>query len=87
MYSIAPDHAVGSEALWVSFLARRELADAISILERAGAALIPMLDDSDWQSDGLRALHDLLARLRDDTGVELGHLQVREWELAAGGGA
>lgn len=45
-----------------------------------------MLDDSDWQSDGLRALHDLLARLRDDTGVELGHLQVREWELAAGGG-
>lgn len=86
MYPHAPDHAVGSEALWVWFAACREIADAISILEHAETALIPLVGDADWQSEGLRALHDLLARLRDDTGIEVGRLKMRERELTAGGG-
>ncbi len=43
-----------------------------------------LVDASDWQSEGFRALHERLARLREDCGAEIGHLHVRQWELNAG---
>jgi hypothetical protein len=85
MHSFAPDHALGAGTIWVRLLARTEIGTAISLLEEAGAALVALVDASDWQSEGFRALHELLARMRDDTGVEIGNLRVREWELNAGG--
>jgi hypothetical protein len=85
MYSLAQDHAIDSSALWVWMLTSREIATAISLLEEVGAVLVSLVDDSNWQSEGFRALHDLLARLREDTGAEMGTLRVREWELNAGG--
>lgn len=85
MYTIAPDHALGSETTWVRMLARTEIGAAIALLEDTGAVLVSLVDASDWQSEGFRALHEMLARLRDDTGAEIGHLGVREWELNAGG--
>jgi hypothetical protein len=76
--------AVTTEVPWVRFAAC-EIQTAISTLEDAGAALVGLVSRADWQSDGLRALHGLLARVRDDTGAEVGQLTVRAWELGGGG--
>lgn len=65
-------------------LACREIGEALSTLEEAGATLVSLIDASDWRSAGLRALNELLARVRDDTAVEIGNLEVRRWELAEG---
>lgn len=87
MYSLALTPGVGSGTFWTWMLVSREIGAAISVLEEAGAALVPLVDETDWQSSGLRALHGLLGGLRDGTGAEIGQLRVREWELGAGGGA
>ncbi len=84
MYSFAQDQAGGSSQLCGSSLARHEIGAAISTLEEAGSTLVALVDSSDWQSEGFRALNELLARLRDETAVEIGNLKVREWELGEG---
>lgn len=81
MYSFANILDVGSAHFGDRLLASRELGEAISTLEEAGATLVALADSSDWRSEGFRALNALLERLRDDTGAEIGHLTVREWEL------
>lgn len=85
MYSIAQNPAIASDTSWVWMLTSREIGTAISLLEDAGAVLVSLVDASDWQSEGFRALHERLARLREDCGAEIGHLRVRQWELNAGG--
>lgn len=86
MYSFAHDQSGGSSQAWAQILAHREIGDAISTLQKAGATLVSLVDASDWQSEGFRALNELLARLRDDTGTEIGSLEVRQWELGDGAG-
>lgn len=84
MYSFAHDLSGGSSTAWGQVLACREIGEALSTLEEAGATLVSLIDASDWRSAGLRALNELLARVRDDTAVEIGNLEVRRWELAEG---
>lgn len=84
MYSLAHNHAIASDASWVWMLTSSEIGTAISLLEDVGAVLVSLVDASDWQSEGFRALHERLARLRETCGAEIGHLQVRQWELNAG---
>lgn len=86
MYSLAPDSALGSDTFWTWMRVSGEIRTATSALEEAGAALVGLVDATDWQSEGFRALHELLERSRDAAGVEVGSLRVREWELVAGGG-
>lgn len=86
MYSLANDSALGSDTFWTWMLVSGEIRTAISTLEEAGAALVGLVDATDWQSEGFRALRELLERSRDAAGVEVGNLGVREWELVAGGG-
>ena len=81
MYSFVNILDVGSAHLGDLLLASQEIGEAISTLEESGATLVALTDRSDWQSEGFRALNALLERLRDDTGVEIGHLSVRRWEL------
>ena len=83
MTSLMHDRAVTTDVPWVRFAAC-EIQAAIWTLEDAGAALVGLVSRADWQSEGLRALHALLARLRDDIGAQVGQLTVREWELGAG---
>ncbi|WP_226534042.1 hypothetical protein [Microbacterium paraoxydans] len=85
MYSLAPGRVSTSAELWARLVAHQAIGSAVSTLEEAGAALVELVDDADWQSEGFRALHDLLGRLRDETGAELGRLTVREWELGGHG--
>lgn len=85
MYSFVTILDAGSAHLGDLRLASQEIGEAISTLEEAGATLVALADRSDWHSEGFRALNALLERLRDDTGVEIGHLTVREWELGGAG--
>lgn len=81
MYTFAHAQPVASAEQWVPIAVRRELAEAITLMEDAGAELVALAADAAWESDGFRALQELLSRLRDDTGAEVGELAVREWEL------
>lgn len=84
MYMFTQEQAVSAETVWLWYLVYQEIGTAISTLEEAGATLVALVDSSAWESDGFRALNELIIRLRDDTGVELGKLSVREWELGEG---
>ncbi|MFF1539558.1 hypothetical protein ACFVWL_05750 [Microbacterium sp. NPDC058269] len=81
MYSFANILEADSAQAGDRLLAAQEIGEAVTTLEDAGSTLVALADRSDWQSEGFRALHALLARLRDDTGAEIGHLKVHEWEL------
>lgn len=81
MYSFAIAGAGSSDALWAWIVARREIESAIAALDEAGAALLTLVADSDWQSDGVRALHALLSDLRSRASAELASLFEREREL------
>ena len=83
MHSFTHAEAYASDAFWAWVTARRDIDAAITALESAGAALVALVDESDWQSDGVRALHELLGRVQDGTGSEIGGLQVRARELEA----
>lgn len=81
MYSIAHAEPSLTSDAWVQLSALHEVRTAIAVLEDAGAALTGLLDDSAWDSDAVRALHDLFARVRDGTGTAVGDLTTSEWEL------
>lgn len=85
MYSFAHDPSGGSSPAWCEVFAQGEIGEAISTLEDAGAMLVSLVDASDWRSEGFRALNELLARVRDDTGAQIGSLRIRQWELGGGG--
>lgn len=81
MYSFAMAGAGSSEALWAWFAARREIESAIAALDEAAAALVALVADSDWQSDGVRALHALLSDLRSRASAQIASLSERAREL------
>lgn len=81
MHSFTHAEAGVSEALWAQVSALQDVRSAMTALDTAGAALVGLVDDSDWRSDGVRALNELLRRLTERTGEQRGALAVREWEL------
>ncbi|WP_309104020.1 hypothetical protein [Microbacterium sp.] len=81
MYAIDIAQTGSSEALWAWFAAGREVDEALSELDAAGAALVPLVAETDWHADGVRALHTLLEDLRRQTESERGRLSARQWEL------
>ncbi|MDP3950124.1 hypothetical protein [Microbacterium sp.] len=85
MLNIIAAESWSSEALWKWFSAQRAVNEAIAALEDAGAGLLPLVEASDWQADGVRALHALIIELKDRTTIEVGVLGSRLWELDAAG--
>ncbi|MDQ0727735.1 hypothetical protein [Microbacterium sp. W4I20] len=81
MYSFANVDTVSTDELLACFAAARLIEAAIGALERAGAALVPLIDDSDWQSEAVRSLHGILLLFTDRTRVEIGGLRLRQSEL------
>lgn len=84
MLNIIAEEGWGANTLGSWFAAQRAADEAVRALEDAGAGLLPLVEASDWQADGVRALHaliiDLRTRVASETGV-LGGLQ-REIESA-----
>lgn len=72
-----------SDNLWAWFSAQRAISEAISALEDAGASLLPLVAASDWQAEGVRALHQLIIELKDRAAAETGQLSSRLWEIDA----
>lgn len=85
MYSFVSTGSWSADELWARYAAAQALDDAISCLEQAGAALSPLVAQSDWRSRGVRALHDLLDELVTRTSAEITGLRTRAWELEAVG--
>lgn len=85
MYSFEHAESYASDGLWAWFSARSELSAAISAVDCARTALMTLVDDSAWQSDGVRALHDLLGRLHDRARTVGAALEARAGEIEAVG--
>lgn len=83
MLNVIAADAWGSDAVWSWYCARHAVGDAIVALEDAGAALLPLIDQSDWHAEGVRALHELILELRARTASEVGELSGRLWEIDA----
>ncbi|MGM7670358.1 hypothetical protein [Microbacterium sp. A93] len=82
MFNIESPVAVeltGTTLEWVRAFTAVE--EAISVLEDAGAALNPLIYESEWQAYGVRALHDLIVELKTRTAIEIGELGTRLWEI------
>lgn len=85
MLNIIAADTWSSEALWSWFSARRHLDEAIAGFDDVGAGLLPLVDASQWQADGVRALHVLIVDLKDRAMAEISQLESRRWELEAVG--
>ncbi|KDA05247.1 hypothetical protein DC31_03460 [Microbacterium sp. CH12i] len=80
-YDLAEAWSADSLLAW--FSAQRAVAEAIDALEDGGAALLPLVSESDWHAQGMRALHELIVDLKDRVAAESGQLHSRLWELEA----
>jgi hypothetical protein len=81
MLNVVAAEAWSSDALWFWYSAQRALRDAIAELEDAGAALMPLIDASEWHAQGVMALHELIVEERARTAAEIGDLSARLWEI------
>lgn len=83
MLNIIAADAWTSDALWAWYCARGALSDAIAELETAGAALGPLVEETQWHAQGVLALHELVIELRARTAAEVGELNGRLFEVDA----
>lgn len=81
MHSLMNTETATVDDAWERLAALRELRAAVSALEEACGSLPGIVADSDWRSDGVQVLHDILEEMQH---LASGHLfTVREtvWEL------
>jgi len=83
MLDVIAADAWTSDALHAWYAAQADVQDAIAALDAAGAALVPLVDASQWQAKGVQSLHALIVDLKDRTAAETGELTGRLWEIQA----
>lgn len=81
MHSLTNIETVRAEDAWERLAALRELRVAEAALEEACTSLVGLVDETTWQSDGVRALHELLADMQRLARGHLGTVTGRVWEL------
>ena len=81
MLNVISADSWSTDALWTWYSAQRAVRDAIGALEDAGAALLPLIDASQWHAEGVMALHELIVEVRARTASEIGELDGRLWEI------
>lgn len=81
MFNIISSGLWSSEATWVAFSARQRVQEAITALEEASAALVPLISASQWHAQGVMALHELICDLRARAVSEVGVLEIRVAEI------
>ena len=81
MHSIAMASSGTSVDTWSCALAGVAVDNAITALNAAGATLIGLTADTEWDADGVRALHEKLVSFQSGVAVEVGRLNTRAWEI------
>jgi hypothetical protein len=81
MHSLMNIETVRAEDAWQRLAALRELRVAIAALEEACALLVGLIDETTWQSDGVRALHELLEDMHRVASGHVWTITGRMWEL------
>lgn len=87
MYSFAIAEAGASNQLWAIFQAGRELRAAVAALDDAGGSLLTLSTDTQWHSDGMRALQRKLDEFAGRTSAESGEVRDRAHEVERAGGS
>lgn len=81
MYSFTMADAGASEDVGIWISAAQEVRAAIDALEEAAAAFSVLLHDTNWESEGVRALRALLGSLLAASKGEIADLQARSAEI------
>lgn len=59
-----------TDVAWAAFTALQALESAVSELDAAAVSLRLLVDDSEWRSEGISALNEMLTELERRTRVE-----------------
>lgn len=82
MYTFALAQTGAAESTWAKARAAHDLDTAIDAFDDARASLIGLAADTQWHSDGVRAMHDAIADFERRTGVESSAAHSRASEVA-----
>lgn len=80
MYSIALPQTGSADGAWAKAQAVAALGTAVDALDDVGGSLAVLASDTDWHSDGVRAMQESLDDLRVRTRVEDSETRSREFE-------
>lgn len=80
MYSFALAQTGAADTAWAQFCAVAALRSAVEALDDVRASLAVLTADTDWHSDGVRAMQHSLDDLRRRTRVEASEMRSRESE-------
>ncbi|WP_311258118.1 hypothetical protein [Microbacterium sp. WCS2018Hpa-9] len=80
MYSFALAQTGAAETAWAKAQAVAALHSAVDALDEARASLAVLTSDTDWHSDGVRAMQHSLDELRRGARVEASEMRSRESE-------
>lgn len=80
MFTYDAPEAWASNNLWAWFSAQRSMLEAVSALEEARGRLFLLMAASEWQAEGVRALHELIVELKERTDAEIVQVGSRLWE-------
>lgn len=82
MHSFPLAQTGAAESAWAKAQALAALHTAIEALDDARASLAVLTSDTDWHSDGVRAMQESLDDLRRESRVEAAEARTREAEIA-----
>ncbi|APH46416.1 hypothetical protein BMW26_16810 [Microbacterium sp. 1.5R] len=80
MYSFALAQTGAADTAWAQSRAVAALRSAVEALDDVRASLAVLTADTDWHSDGVRAMQHSLDDLRRRTRVEASEMRSRESE-------
>lgn len=80
MYSFALAQSGAAETAWAKAQVLAAIRSAADALDGARASLALLAPDTDWHSDGVRAMQDSLEELRHASRVEASEMRSRESE-------
>lgn len=80
MYSIALPQTGSADGAWAKAQAVAALGTAADALDDVRASLAVLASDTDWHSDGVRAMQESLDDLRVRTRFEASETRSREFE-------
>lgn len=81
MYSFALAPTGSADTAWAKAQAVAALGTAVDALDDVRASLAVLASDTDWHSDGVRAMQESLDELRVRTRAEASEMRSRESEV------